>query len=100
MATATATRRKLVLKISVSLDGFVAGPNDEVDCSATDAGATFLCTAPAAVRRTSQNGRPVAFDDDADDRIRSTAGIKRVSDGGARLRGRDTSVLVARPQTP
>ena len=89
-----------MLKISVSLDGFVAGPNDEVDCSATDAGATFLCTAPAAVRRTSQNGRPVAFDDDADDRIRSTAGIKRVSDGGARLRGRDTSVLVARPQTP
>jgi hypothetical protein len=31
MATATATRRKLVLKMSVSLDGFVAGPNDEVD---------------------------------------------------------------------
>jgi len=31
MATATATRRKFVLKMSVSLDGFVAGPNDEVD---------------------------------------------------------------------
>ncbi len=31
MATATATRRKLVLKMSVSLDGFVAGPNGEVD---------------------------------------------------------------------
>lgn len=31
MATATATKRKLVLRMSVSLDGFVAGPNDEVD---------------------------------------------------------------------
>lgn len=31
MATATATKRKLVLKMSVSLDGFVAGPNGEVD---------------------------------------------------------------------
>ena len=31
MATATATKRKLVLKMSVSVDGFVAGPNGEVD---------------------------------------------------------------------
>jgi dihydrofolate reductase len=31
MATATATKRKLVLRMAVSLDGFVAGPNDEVD---------------------------------------------------------------------
>jgi len=31
MATATATKRKLVLKMSVSLDGFVGGPNGEVD---------------------------------------------------------------------
>lgn len=31
MASSTATRRKLVLKMSVSLDGFVAGPNGEVD---------------------------------------------------------------------
>jgi len=31
MATATATKRKLVLKMSVSLDGFVAGPNGETD---------------------------------------------------------------------
>jgi dihydrofolate reductase len=31
MATPTATKRKLVLKMSVSLDGFVAGPNGEVD---------------------------------------------------------------------
>jgi dihydrofolate reductase len=31
MATATSTKRKLVLKMSVSLDGFVGGPNGEVD---------------------------------------------------------------------
>jgi dihydrofolate reductase len=31
MATATATNRKLVLKMSVSLDGFVGGPNGEID---------------------------------------------------------------------
>jgi dihydrofolate reductase len=31
MAGSTATRRKLVLKMSVSLDGFVAGPNGEAD---------------------------------------------------------------------
>src|SRR5580698_2830931 len=31
MATALATTRKLVLKMSVSLDGFVAGPNGEID---------------------------------------------------------------------
>ncbi len=31
MATATATNRKLVLKMSVSVDGFVSGPNGEVD---------------------------------------------------------------------
>ena len=31
MATSTATKRKLVLKMSVSLDGFVTGPNGEVD---------------------------------------------------------------------
>jgi len=31
MATATATKRKLVLKMSVSLDGFLAGPNGETD---------------------------------------------------------------------
>jgi dihydrofolate reductase len=31
MATSTATKRKLVLKMSVSLDGFVAGANGEVD---------------------------------------------------------------------
>lgn len=31
MATSTAAKRKLVLKMSVSLDGFVAGPNGEVD---------------------------------------------------------------------
>ena len=31
MANSTATKRKLVLKMSVSLDGFVAGPNGEVD---------------------------------------------------------------------
>jgi dihydrofolate reductase len=31
MATSTATKRKLVLKMSVSLDGFVGGPNGEVD---------------------------------------------------------------------
>ena len=31
MADATATRRKLVLGMSVSLDGFVAGPNGEAD---------------------------------------------------------------------
>ena len=31
MATATTTKRKLVLKMSVSLDGFVAGPNGEFD---------------------------------------------------------------------
>jgi dihydrofolate reductase len=31
MATATATKRKLVLKMSVSLDGFVCGPNGEAD---------------------------------------------------------------------
>jgi hypothetical protein len=31
VATATAAKRKLVLKMSVSLDGFVAGPNGEVD---------------------------------------------------------------------
>ena len=31
MASSTATTRKLVLKMSVSLDGFVAGPNGEVD---------------------------------------------------------------------
>jgi len=31
MATATATKRKLVLKMSISLDGFVAGPNGEGD---------------------------------------------------------------------
>jgi dihydrofolate reductase len=31
MATATATTRKLVLKMSVSLDGFVAGPKGEAD---------------------------------------------------------------------
>ena len=31
MATATATNTKLVLKMSVSLDGFVGGPNGEVD---------------------------------------------------------------------
>jgi dihydrofolate reductase len=31
MATPTATKRKLVLRMSVSLDGFVAGPNGEVD---------------------------------------------------------------------
>jgi dihydrofolate reductase len=31
MATPMATKRKLVLKMSVSLDGFVAGPNGEAD---------------------------------------------------------------------
>jgi dihydrofolate reductase len=31
MALSTAAKRKLVLKMSVSLDGFVAGPNGEVD---------------------------------------------------------------------
>jgi len=31
VAASTATKRKLVLKMSVSLDGFVAGPNGEVD---------------------------------------------------------------------
>jgi dihydrofolate reductase len=31
MATASATKRKLVLKMSVSLDGFVCGPNGEAD---------------------------------------------------------------------
>jgi dihydrofolate reductase len=31
MATPTATKRKLVLKMSVSLDGFVSGPNGEND---------------------------------------------------------------------
>lgn len=31
MATATTTKRKLVLKMSISLDGFVAGPNGELD---------------------------------------------------------------------
>jgi dihydrofolate reductase len=31
MATPTAPKRKLVLKMSISLDGFIAGPNDEVD---------------------------------------------------------------------
>jgi len=31
MATAMATKRKLVLGLSVSVDGFVAGPNGEVD---------------------------------------------------------------------
>ena len=31
MVTATATKRKLVLKMSVSVDGFVAGPKGEVD---------------------------------------------------------------------
>jgi hypothetical protein len=31
MATATAVKRKLVLKMSVSLDGFVCGPNGELD---------------------------------------------------------------------
>jgi dihydrofolate reductase len=31
MTNSTATKRKLVLKMSVSLDGFVAGPNGEVD---------------------------------------------------------------------
>jgi dihydrofolate reductase len=31
MANSTTTKRKLVLKMSVSLDGFVAGPNGEVD---------------------------------------------------------------------
>lgn len=31
MTTSTATQRKLVLKMSVSLDGFVAGPNGEAD---------------------------------------------------------------------
>jgi hypothetical protein len=31
MANPTATKRKLVLKMSVSLDGFVGGPNGEVD---------------------------------------------------------------------
>jgi len=31
MATPTASKRKLVLKMSVSLDGFVAGPNGEAD---------------------------------------------------------------------
>ena len=31
MATSPATKRKLVLKMSVSLDGFVAGPNGEAD---------------------------------------------------------------------
>ena len=31
MASSTAPRRKLVLKMSVSLDGFVAGPNGEAD---------------------------------------------------------------------
>lgn len=31
MATATATTRKLVLKMSISLDGFVAGANGELD---------------------------------------------------------------------
>ena len=30
MATPTTTKRKLVLKMSVSLDGFVAGPRGEV----------------------------------------------------------------------
>lgn len=31
MAGSTATRRKLVLKMSVSMDGFVAGPNGDLD---------------------------------------------------------------------
>jgi dihydrofolate reductase len=31
MVTSTATKRKLVLKMSVSLDGFVGGPNGEID---------------------------------------------------------------------
>jgi dihydrofolate reductase len=31
MASATPTKRKLVLKMSVSLDGFVCGPNGELD---------------------------------------------------------------------
>jgi dihydrofolate reductase len=31
MGTASAAKRKLVLKMSVSLDGFVSGPNGEVD---------------------------------------------------------------------
>lgn len=31
MVSSTATKRKLVLKMSISLDGFVAGPNGEVD---------------------------------------------------------------------
>jgi dihydrofolate reductase len=31
MASSTATERKLVLKMSVSLDGFVCGPNGELD---------------------------------------------------------------------
>jgi dihydrofolate reductase len=31
MAGSTATKRKLVLKMSVSLDGFVAGPDGEID---------------------------------------------------------------------
>ena len=35
MATPTTTKRKLVLKMSVSLDGFVAGPHGEVDWAAS-----------------------------------------------------------------
>ena len=31
MVTSTTTKRKLVLKMSVSLDGFVSGPNGEID---------------------------------------------------------------------
>jgi hypothetical protein len=31
MDSATGTKRKLVLKMSVSLDGFVCGPNGELD---------------------------------------------------------------------
>lgn len=48
MVTATATNRKLVLKMSVSLDGFVAGPNGELDwifrTASEDSGAWVLNT--------------------------------------------------------
>lgn len=40
MASSTATKRKLVLKMSVSLDGFVCGPNGEADWIFRSSGGT------------------------------------------------------------
>ena len=63
MANSTAIQRKLVLKMSVSLDGFVARPNGEVDCISDIGGRRFhgvgsqYASQSRRVRKTQDSGQ-------------------------------------------